>query len=409
MKLSRVCLRLAWLLVPLCSPVSAQASEKPLPKVHFSSVKTDLTEYIDSQGDRQDRAFEKLKKKGYERVCPSKSEFTWLEKRIRASRRRLEVEKGVSTLDLTIGGKKLAVHTFVPAKYDPSRRAPLVIALHGGGGEMSYDYAAEAAMDEIKSWTQAATAAGALVVAPSTTGPYWVLDSGKAIILAALSHAHDTLNIDPDRVALCGSSLGGFGTFHWAPVLADRLALAAPFVGGSNDHKHRLENCRDLPFHISIGLKDWMVQMIPWVQDNAQTLKSFGYDVTFHEHAGVGHAVPPGEYQEVAAKLLKCPRKPYPVKLTRVDGTGLWYWIEAEGRIDAEIDGNTISIKGPKKATVYLSDHMVALEKPVRVVLNGDIRFEGVVLRSLGVTIESLRATGDPGRVFAARVSVESL
>jgi hypothetical protein len=64
MKLSRVCLRLAWLLVPLCSPVSAQASEKPLPKVHFSSVKTDLTEYIDSQGDRQDRAFEKLKKKG---------------------------------------------------------------------------------------------------------------------------------------------------------------------------------------------------------------------------------------------------------------------------------------------------------------------------------------------------------
>ena len=93
-------------------------------------------------------------------------------------------------------------------------------------------------------------------------------------------------------------------------------------------------------------------------------------------------------------------------KIARAQGSGRWYWLDATGPLEAEISGQTITIKGTKGATVYLSDRMVDLEQPVKVVIEGETKFEGKVERNLGVMMDEIDGTGDRGRTYTGRVEV---
>jgi predicted esterase len=296
----------------------------------------------------------------------------------------------------------------VPKKYNAKQRVPLVISLHGGGSDTHRNLpeATRSAGTEISYWSKGCEDLTAILLAPTTTDEYWAVDRGREIILSTLQYACDHFEIDTDRVVLSGSSLGGFGTFWWAPLLADRLALAAPFIGGP-DVRDRLGNCRNLPMHVMIGSLDEMMYMKEWVRDNVAALKKLGYDVVFHEHPNLGHRVPAEEGPQVLAKLMKTPRNLCAKRLTRTMGSGAWYWIEAEGRLEATLSANAISVQGPKAARILLSDAMVDLEKPVRVELNGSVRFEGKVERSLGLMIDQLRKYQDPSRAFCASIDVK--
>ena len=66
-----------------------------------------------------------------------------------------------------------------------------------------------------------------------------------------------------------------------------------------------------------------------------------------------------------------------------------------------------MAIKGPSGATVWLSDRMVDLDQPVKIVLNGETKFEGKVERSLAVMMGEIEASGDRGRTYVGRVEVK--
>ena len=116
--------------------------------------------------------------------------------------------------------------------------------------------------------------------------------------------------------------------------------------------------------------------------------------------------------------MAKYRRNPTPDKVVWVQGDekkSAFYWLgvpisqAAKGKkIEARIEGNTVEILSSDytAATIYLSDKMMDLDKPVRVVFGGKVLFEGTVTRSPAVMRQNLRERGDLSYIFPVRVDV---
>jgi pimeloyl-ACP methyl ester carboxylesterase len=105
-----------------------------------------------------------------------------------------------------------------PEDFDPARRYPVIFTLHGAGVEAW----GQANAYRQKDW--------AFVVAPTNRRPYgfdWQ-DWGRLDALEVLDTVLSRLPIDPDRVLLCGGSMGGHGDWHVGLNHPDRFAVVAP-------------------------------------------------------------------------------------------------------------------------------------------------------------------------------------
>lgn len=113
--------------------------------------------------------------------------------------------------------------------------APLLIVLHGGGGTgLDIKRIKGGAFGPMRTMEKAGM--DALVVAPQAArSPMkfgakggWV----PADLNVLLAHLLTSLPVDPDRVYLTGTSMGGYGTYAWAGVNPEHFAAIAPMVGG---------------------------------------------------------------------------------------------------------------------------------------------------------------------------------
>ena len=121
---------------------------------------------------------------------------------------------------------------FVPAAYDKSKLFPLVIALHGmGGDENSYfqAYAQGAFKTEAEKH-------GYIVACPKGRKPasMYIGDAEKDV-MDVIAEMRRDYNVDPDRIYLTGHSMGGYGTWSVAMSHPDVFAALAPVAGGSNN------------------------------------------------------------------------------------------------------------------------------------------------------------------------------
>lgn len=120
---------------------------------------------------------------------------------------------------------------FVPTAYDRSRAAPLVIALHGmGGDENSYFLAYGQGAFKVE-----AEKRGYIVACPKGRKPasMYMGDAEKDVMDVIAEMTRD-YKIDPDRIYLTGHSMGGFGTWSVAMSHPEVFAAIAPVSGGSN-------------------------------------------------------------------------------------------------------------------------------------------------------------------------------
>lgn len=120
---------------------------------------------------------------------------------------------------------------FVPSSYDKSKPSPLVIALHGmGGDENSYlsAYGQGAFKTEAEKRSY-------IVACPKGRKPasMYVGDAEKDV-MDVLTEMRSAYNIDPDRIYLTGHSMGGFGTWSIAMNHPEVFAALAPVSGGAN-------------------------------------------------------------------------------------------------------------------------------------------------------------------------------
>lgn len=130
---------------------------------------------------------------------------------------------------------------------------PLLIFLHGkslSGTDINRvrKYGVLYAMDKGK-------IIPAIVVAPQLANGSWNPDK----VLEILEYVKANYNVDTKRIYVCGMSLGGYGTMHFAGKYPDKITAAVEICGGGNT----TDGCRlaTIPTWLIHGDKDFIVRM----------------------------------------------------------------------------------------------------------------------------------------------------
>jgi polyhydroxybutyrate depolymerase len=160
-----------------------------------------------------------------------------------------ELKPGDHVQSLKVGGSERTYLLHLPPVYEGKRPLPLVIVLHGGGGN------APGAV-RMTGFSEKADKEGFVVVYSNGSGRLknrlltwnsgnccgYALDNNVddvGFIRALIDELVKTRAIDPKRVYVTGMSNGGMMTYRLACELSDKIAAAAPVAGALN-----LENCQ---------------------------------------------------------------------------------------------------------------------------------------------------------------------
>ncbi len=331
-----------------------------------------------------------------------------------------------------VGNRTFHYALYVPDSYRAEHAYPLVICLHGAG------FGGETYLDR---W-QPRLKDGFILACPTIKDAAWWSKDAEALVMAVLADVSRTYWIDPDRVMLTGMSNGGTGVFVIGLNHADRFAALVPMASALPRGLYPLlENARHSRFYVIHGARD-EVMPVTYSRDLVSYLQKNGFQVVYREHekehpmAG-GHFFPQEELPDLVAWLSVRHRLPVPDTLTVVrdrDHTGRLYWIridESRGaasfwasefdkdesrrlqdgtwaRVDAQIDGNTIAVRTERVAryTLLLGRDQVDFTRPVTVLTNGAVSFEGRVTPDAAVLLRETRKAPDPERLVLTEVTI---
>lgn len=211
-------------------------------------------------------------------------------------------------------GKEMPYRLYVPSGYDPRVGAPLIVALHGYGGNQDYFF------DAVKDLPALCERHGVIFVAPMglaidgwygaplsipgaaprsgggatpTTGrtpeqetEYRALSERD--VLNVLEIVKREYEIDPRRTYLMGHSMGGFGTWWLGQKYADTWAAIAPMSGVLPNVDYQLPKLRAVPVMVSIG----GAENPAWVdasRKQVEAMKALGMTTAYFEPEGATH------------------------------------------------------------------------------------------------------------------------
>jgi predicted esterase len=311
---------------------------------------------------------------------------TWRFRGLKSGTERMEIEVGGRT-------EKYALH--VPRGYSPKKRWPLILSLHGAGGngpqELSFIWGGQ-----LSSWR-------GFVAAPSGNPPgdQW-FPRQTPFVLAVLRDVMERANIDTNRVYVHGFSNGRNGAWYYGESYPGRFAALCT-RGGGNPTPNMLVNLRHVPAYVIHGENDTVIKVDSDRRD-AKRLEEMGYTVVYTEVPRGGHEPFNRENPKVLDFFREHARDPWPKKLVfATPGRGesfrnLWLEVPANAgpRIEAEVeDGNRIAITGTTRATLWLSDALVDLDQEVIVTLGSREAYRGRPERRLATLVEDLQARFD--------------
>lgn len=320
----------------------------------------------------------------------------------------------------------------VPLTYQPSKGYALIICLHGAG------FSGDAYLER---W-QARLGDDYILACPTYPAGAWFTRRAEDVVLATIRHVTRRYHVDPDRIFLTGMSNGGIGAWligmHDAPLFAGIV----PMAGGIDDVLMPfLANLRNTPVYIIHGAKD---QVMPAALSRsiAQELTALGYPHVYREHQGEhpmagGHYFPREELPALMTWLNGQRRNPLPTRLTVVREASRFHafgWVRLDvtdpiaafsddlidkrdqrilqreyARLDASVvSANRIEVKTERiqRYTLFLNDRMIDPAKPVTIVTNGRVSFEGTVTASLETLLRQARLRQDPRQLFPFHVAI---
>ena len=160
------------------------------------------------------------------------------------------VSCGFAQLKTVVGKTTYPFWISVPAEKEDQ---PLIIFLHGkslSGTDINKvrKYGILYAMDKGKTIP-------AIVVAPQLSSGSWNPDK----VLEVLEYVKKNYKVDEKRIYVCGMSLGGYGTMHFAGKYPDKITAAVGICGGGNTS----DGCRlsTIPIWLQHGDVDYIVKM----------------------------------------------------------------------------------------------------------------------------------------------------
>lgn len=173
---------------------------------------------------------------------------------------------------------------YVPSLYRPAQAMPLLVMLHGAGGDARHSVALT---------REHAERLGFLVLAPKSRAVTWDAVSGRygpdvSALDAALQEAFAAYNVDPARVAVAGFSDGA--TYALALGRANGRLFSHVFAFAPGFLAPARRQGRPLIF-VSHGKSDRVLPIDDTGRRVVHDLNEAGYRVTYEEFAG-GHEVP---------------------------------------------------------------------------------------------------------------------
>ena len=254
--------------------------------------------------------------------------------------------------------------------YTKTKSWPLLVVLHGlGDGPI--------VVPSIDSMVQ---------IGPFGRGDMRYHGIGEQDVFECIEFAKQIFNIDPDRIYLCGFSMGGAGAFDIGLKYPDIWAACVP-VCGKMDDLNMVANGRNLPFWINTGSQDHVVPA-KYSKRAYEKAVELGFEHwKYTEYRGMGHSfwIDWGKIEKwlLAQKRL---RSPCNISFTS-ERCAKAYWAEITEKfnstspvhIDVETASQTIKVRTSNIAdyTLYLKDAPVKTDQEITIIENEIEIFKG--------------------------------
>jgi len=177
---------------------------------------------------------------------------------------------------------------FVPESYDASKPVPLLVALHGMGGDENsmFDSYGNGLLK------REAERVGFIVACPKGRDPASMYrGTAEKDVLDVMAEVQRTYRIDASRIYLMGHSMGAYGTWAIAMNQPDLFAALGPISGGGNTAG--MAKIRHIPEYVVHGDDDRTVAVIQ-SRNMVEAGKKAGAEIVYVE-------VPGGSHTNVAA------------------------------------------------------------------------------------------------------------
>jgi predicted esterase len=189
--------------------------------------------------------------------------------------------------------------TIRPRGADLDGPLPLIIALHGHGGQAS---------EFPQVWGPAAQEVGAILAVPQGAkrvgnGRAWSdVNEADAIVRMTIDYVRSRFEVDWDRVVLTGFSQGGFMAMAVAirhpGIFAGVIPMAGPYLPGIDTPPPAEPG--DPLYYFMVGSLDRVEDQ---VQQAASDFENAGYEVELRINVGTGHTFPRATKKELVRAL----------------------------------------------------------------------------------------------------------
>ena len=195
-------------------------------------------------------------------------------------------------------GQAMPYRLLVPAQYDPQKKYPLVLYLHGSGGigrdNLKQIQGGNSFMVSFLTSHETQAKYPCFVLVPQSNDDGWVGEDTTTptdqlrLVVELIEQLQQTYSIDPGRRYVTGQSLGGFGTFAIISLRPDWFAAAVPLCGGGDEAK--AGQIARVPLWAFHGEKDDSVK-VERSRQMIAALEQAGGQPKYTEYRGEGHDV----------------------------------------------------------------------------------------------------------------------
>lgn len=191
---------------------------------------------------------------------------------------------------LTLDGVPHHYQVWIPAGYEPSRRWPAILFLHGAG-ERGSDNQKQTQAGLGPALREGVVTVPAIIVFPQCPAEGYWTGPERRIAIAVLDAVEREFSIDERRVTLTGLSMGGTGTWILAAENPRRFAAIAPVCGWVG---------KPPPFRRLVDPAPWFWNASDRYDAVAQRVEGIP---TWIFHGGLDDVVRPEESREMIGRL----------------------------------------------------------------------------------------------------------
>jgi dienelactone hydrolase len=339
----------------------------------------------------------------------------------------------------------------IPSTYDPARKWPLRVQLHGGISRPAPN------SNDADRLTTRIPSGGEIEIHPrGWVEAMWWHTNQLENIFRVLDEVKRTYNVDESGVYVTGISDGGTGVYYlamraatpWAaclPLNGNIAVLANPDSGVEGElFFNNLVNC---PFHIVNGGKDRLypaAYLTPYID----LMRKAGVPLVWQVYKDAGHDTSwwPVERPQYEGFVGAHAREAHPDHVSweteRVDRYNRIRWLVIDslgvrpsdspltapaigtpeaaalrrlvsnqrrsGRVDIVQQGNVFDAKtrGVREFTLLLSPDAIDFARPVKVTVNGKTAFDGTVKKDVATLLNWAARDNDRSMLYGAELKV---